>query len=68
MRIIRQNLLWAFGYNILLIPVAAGVLYPFQSVPEFLRQLHPILAAMAMALSSISVVVNSLRLGKVQLG
>jgi len=62
MRTIRQNLSWAFGYNILLIPVAAGLLYPFESVPELLRQLHPILAAMAMASSSISVVANSLRL------
>ncbi|MCF8105856.1 MAG: heavy metal translocating P-type ATPase [Desulfohalobiaceae bacterium] len=62
MRTIWQNLGWAFGYNIMLIPVAAGVLQPFQSVPFFLRQLHPILAALAMALSSISVVSNSLRL------
>jgi len=62
MRTIRQNLWWAFGYNVLLIPVAAGLLYPFESAPYLLRQLHPILAAMAMALSSISVVTNSLRL------
>ncbi|MCF8040268.1 MAG: heavy metal translocating P-type ATPase [Desulfohalobiaceae bacterium] len=62
MRTIWQNLGWAFGYNILLIPVAAGVLQPFAAVPLFLRQLHPILAALAMALSSISVVSNSLRL------
>jgi Cu+-exporting ATPase len=62
MRMIRQNLLWAFGYNIVLIPVAAGLLYPFEWVPDFLRQLHPILAALAMALSSVSVVANSLRL------
>ena len=62
MRTIKQNLFWAFFYNAILIPVAAGVLYPFESVPGFLRQLHPILAAFAMAFSSISVVTNSLRL------
>jgi len=62
MRTIRQNLAWAFGYNILLIPVAAGVLYPFVGLPLMLRQLHPILAALAMAFSSISVISNSLRL------
>ena len=62
MKTIRQNLFWAFFYNIVLIPVAAGVLYPFESFPAMLRQLHPILAALAMAFSSISVVSNSLRL------
>jgi len=62
MRTIRQNLFWAFFYNLALIPVAAGVLQPFEGVPGFLRQLHPILAALAMAFSSISVVTNSLRL------
>ncbi len=62
MATIRQNLFWAFGYNVLLIPLAAGVLQPFESVPLFLRQLHPILAALAMAFSSVSVVSNSLRL------
>jgi Cu+-exporting ATPase len=62
MRTIRENLFWAFFYNLVLIPVAAGVLQPFDSVPLFLRQLHPILAALAMAFSSISVVSNSLRL------
>ena len=62
MTAIRQNLFWAFGYNVVLIPLAAGVLQPFESVPLFLRQLHPILAALAMAFSSISVVSNSLRL------
>ncbi len=60
MKTIRQNLFFAFIYNIVLIPVAAGVLYPIESIPVFLRQLHPILAALAMALSSISVVTNSL--------
>ena len=59
---IRQNLFLAFIYNIVLIPVAAGVLAPFDMFPQFLRQLHPILAALAMAASSISVVSNSLRL------
>ncbi len=62
MRTIRQNLFWAFAYNVALIPVAAGVLNPFESIPMVLRQLHPILAALAMAVSSITVVSNSLRL------
>ena len=72
MRVIRQNLFWAFAYNVALIPVAAGVLYPvFASggVPEALRPilgeygfLNPILAAGAMAISSLCVVSNSLRL------
>ena len=61
---IRQNLFLAFVYNIILIPVAAGILAPFDQFPDFLRQLHPILAALAMAASSISVVTNSLRLYK----
>jgi Cu+-exporting ATPase len=67
MRNIKQNLVWAFGYNTALIPVAAGILAPFDWAPNFLRQLHPILAAAAMALSSISVVTNSLRLRGVKL-
>ena len=62
MNTIKQNLFWAFFYNIILIPVAAGILQPFDFFPGFLRQLHPILAAGAMAFSSISVVGNSLRL------
>jgi Cu+-exporting ATPase len=62
MRTVRENLFWAFFYNIILIPVAAGALYPFESFPVFLRQLHPILAALAMAFSSLTVVSNSLRL------
>ena len=66
MRTIRQNLFFAFCYNIVLIPIAAGVLQPFQFMPLFLRQLHPILAALAMSLSSISVVSNSLRLYRSQ--
>ena len=72
MRTIRQNLFWAFAYNVALIPVAAGVLYPIFSgpgVPDsltfFLGEfgfLNPILAAGAMAVSSVTVVTNSLRL------
>jgi Cu+-exporting ATPase len=61
-RTIKQNLFWAFGYNIILIPVAMGALYPF-----FHILLNPIFASAAMALSSISVVGNSLRLRKVSL-
>jgi Cu+-exporting ATPase len=57
MRTIRQNLFWAFAYNVVLIPVAMGVLYPFTG-----QLLNPGLAAGAMALSSVSVVANSLRL------
>jgi len=66
MRNIRQNLGWAFGYNIALIPIAAGILAPFAWAPDFLQQLHPILAAGAMAFSSISVVTNALRLRAVK--
>ena len=57
MRTIRQNLGWAFGYNIVLIPVAAGLLFPLAGL-----LLNPALAAGAMALSSVSVIANSLRL------
>ena len=67
MRNIKQNLGWAFGYNVALIPIAAGILAPFTWAPDFLRQLHPILAAGAMAFSSISVVTNALRLRRVQI-
>jgi len=57
MRTMKQNLFWAFAYNVLGIPVAAGVLYPM-----FGLMLSPILASAAMAFSSVSVVSNSLRL------
>jgi P-type Cu+ transporter len=63
MRVIKQNLGWAFGYNIALIPVAAGVLYP-----AFGILLDPMYAAVAMALSSVSVVSNSLRLRRFRAG
>ncbi len=66
-RAIKQNLFWAFAYNVTLIPVAAGVLAPFAWAPETLRYLHPILAAMAMALSDVFVIGNSLRLRKIKL-
>ncbi|MDA1278992.1 MAG: heavy metal translocating P-type ATPase [Chloroflexi bacterium] len=74
MRTVKQNLFWAFFYNVLLIPIAAGVLYPIFSdggVPGVLHPiigevgfLNPIAAAGAMAISSVTVVSNSLRLGK----
>ncbi len=61
--VIRQNLFWAFAYNVLLIPVAMGVLYPVAGI-----LLDPVLAAGAMALSSVTVVANSLRLRRVRIG
>ncbi|MBU1074421.1 copper-translocating P-type ATPase, partial [bacterium] len=64
MTTIRQNLFWAFCYNVLLVPVAAGALHGVTSMPSVLRDLHPVLAAGAMAASSVSVVLNSLRLGR----
>jgi Cu+-exporting ATPase len=59
MRVIRQNLFWAFGYNVVLIPIAMGILYPLWAIT-----LNPALAAAAMASSSVTVVTNSLRLRK----
>ncbi len=77
-RNIKQNLFWAFAYNVLLIPVAAGILYPVFSggtVPELLAPflgeygfLNPILAAAAMALSSVTVLTNALRLRRIKIG
>jgi P-type Cu+ transporter len=76
-RNIKQNLFWAFAYNVLLIPVAAGILYPFfagGTVPDLLRPflgeygfLNPVLAAAAMALSSVTVLGNALRLRRVKI-
>ncbi|HVN32407.1 MAG TPA: heavy metal translocating P-type ATPase [Thermoanaerobaculaceae bacterium] len=62
MRNIRQNLLWAFGYNSVGVPIAAGVLYPF-----FGLLLSPMIAAAAMSFSSVSVITNALRLRKLEL-
>jgi Cu+-exporting ATPase len=62
MRNIRQNLVFAFGYNALGVPVAAGVLYPL-----FGLLLSPIIASLAMSLSSVSVIGNALRLRTVKL-
>jgi P-type Cu+ transporter len=59
--IIKENLAWAFGYNVVLIPVAAGVLYPLAGI-----LMSPILSGAAMAFSSVSVVTNSLRLKRWQ--
>ena len=61
MRNIRQNLFWAFAYNVVLIPIAMGILYPFTGI-----LLDPIIAAAAMALSSVTVVSNALRLRRFQ--
>ncbi|MCP4514794.1 MAG: HAD-IC family P-type ATPase, partial [Delftia sp.] len=69
LRIIKQNLFWAFAYNILLIPIAAGALALFSpGLPVYLRELHPAVAAFAMAFSSVTVVSNSLRLRRVRVG
>ena len=62
MRNIRQNLFWAFGYNVVLIPLAMGALYPFTGI-----LLDPIIAGAAMAASSVTVVSNALRLRRFRL-
>lgn len=62
MRTIKQNLFWAFGYNVILIPVAMGILYPLWGI-----LFSPILASAAMATSSVSVVANSLLLKRAKL-
>jgi len=63
MRVMRQNLFWALAYNVIGIPVAAGILYPVWGL-----LLSPVLASAAMAFSSFSVVTNSLRLSRLKLG
>jgi P-type E1-E2 ATPase len=62
MTVVRENLFWAFFYNIIGIPLAAGLFYPLTG-----WTLHPAFAGMAMALSSVSVVGNSLRLKKMRI-
>jgi Cu+-exporting ATPase len=62
MRNIQQNLFWAFAYNLVLIPVAMGALYP-----AFGIVLNPIMAGGAMAFSSVTVVLNALRLNTVKI-
>jgi Cu+-exporting ATPase len=62
MRVIKQNLFWAFFYNLILIPVAAGALYPSLGI-----LLNPVMASAAMAFSSVSVVANSLRLRNIKI-
>ena len=61
MKNIKQNLFWAFFYNIVGIPIAAGILYPFTG-----HLLNPMIAGGAMALSSVSVVTNALRLKNIK--
>jgi Cu+-exporting ATPase len=63
MRNIRQNLFWAFGYNALGLPLAAGVLYPFSGL-----LLSPMIASAAMSFSSVTVIGNALRLRRARLG
>lgn len=63
MKVVKQNLFWAFIYNLIGIPLAAGILYPFTGI-----QFDPMIAGAAMAMSSVSVVSNSLRLRKFKLG
>jgi Cu+-exporting ATPase len=62
MRNIRQNLIFAFGYNALGVPVAAGILYPFTGI-----LLSPMIAAAAMSFSSVSVIGNALRLRRIRI-
>ncbi len=62
MRNIRQNLFWAFAYNALGVPLAAGVLYPFTGL-----LLSPMIASAAMSFSSVTVISNALRLRKARL-
>ena len=62
MLVMKQNLFWAFIYNVVGIPVAGGALYPFTGL-----MLSPVLASAAMAFSSVSVVMNSLRLRRVRI-
>jgi len=62
MKIIKENLFWAFAYNIILIPVAAGILYPFWGI-----LLNPMIASAAMAASSVTVVGNALRLKRTKI-
>jgi Cu2+-exporting ATPase len=62
MKNIKQNLFFAFGYNVIGIPIAAGILYPFFGI-----LLSPMIAAAAMSFSSVSVIANSLRLKSVKL-
>jgi Cu+-exporting ATPase len=57
LRLIKQNLFWAFGYNTLTVPIGAGLLYPF-----FAQMVSPELAALLMATSSLSVTLNTLRM------
>jgi Cu+-exporting ATPase len=61
--VMKQNLFWAFAYNVIAIPIAAGALYPWFGI-----LLSPTVASAAMALSSVSVVANSLRLRRVDVG
>jgi Cu+-exporting ATPase len=62
MRNMRQNLAWAFAYNLLGVPIAAGILYPALGL-----LLSPMLASAAMSLSSVSVIANALRLRRAAL-
>ena len=63
MRNIRQNLFWAFAYNVLGVPLAGGALYPLAGIV-----LSPMIASAAMSFSSVTVIANALRLRRVRLG